>query len=276
MISPGMPALAESQLAAGYSDAGMLRAADAALSAIVPVTLVAVWELSVRFGWLPSTLIAAPSAVIVDAWLLATDGKLGYNAYISLARLAGGFAIGMTLALVLGSLVGLFRLAERLISPTIQILSPIPVVAWIPLFIIFFHIDGSRIALIATGTFWIVFFGVVQGIRSADAKLVEVAYLYNKPALDILLKLLLPAALPNILGALRIALGLSWVLLLTAEMIASSSGLGWLIWDSRNFSRPDDMIVGMISVGVLGALTDRSVALLQRRVLRWRSTFDGR
>lgn len=278
MTGPAASDLAERWPALGAGEPGapgVSRTRGVTLSAVVPIALVALWEVSVRAGWLPSTLIAPPSAVAVDAWLLTADGKLGYNAYVSLARLAVGFSLGATLALVLGSLVGLFRLAERLIGPTIQILSPIPVVAWIPLFIVFFGIDGSRVALIATGTFWVVFFGVVQGIRGADARLVEVAYLYNKPTPDVLFRLLLPAALPNILAALRIALGLSWILLLTAEVIASSSGLGWLIWDSRNFSRPDDMIVGMAAVGLLGALTDRGVALLQRRVLRWRSTFEG-
>jgi sulfonate transport system permease protein len=253
----------------------VMRIKHLGLSAIVPTILLVLWEFSVRTGWLPRTLIAAPSDVATDAFRLINNGMLGYHTYVSLTRLVTGFTLGAMLALVLGSLVGIFRLAETLINPTVQLLSPIPVVAWIPLFIVLFNIDGSRIALIATGTFWTMFFSVVQGIRGADSKLVEVAYLYNKSAADILWKLLLPAALPNIFGALRIALGLSWILLLTAEVIASSSGLGWLIWDSRNFSRPDDMIVGMIAVGLLGALTDRSVALLQSRVLRWRPTFQG-
>lgn len=244
-------------------------------SSIVPVTFLLVWEFAVWTGWWPRTLIASPFDVALDFIHLFGNGMLIHHTLVSLSRLTIGFLLGAGTAVLFGSVVGLFRLAERLVSPTIQILAPIPAIAWIPLLIILFSIDGARIALIAVGTFGPVFFSVVHSIRSVNPHLVEVAYIYNKTRWEILWKILLPAALPSIFGAFRVALGLSWILLLAAEVIASSSGLGWLIWDSRNFSRPDDMIVGMIAVGILGALTDRSIAILQSRVLRWRSAFQG-
>src|SRR6266568_6068414 len=226
------------------------------VSAILPLLLVAIWECAVRTGWWPRTLIAAPSDVIVDLARLLVNGKLAIHALVSLRRLFSGYLLGSSIAIFLGAIVGLSRRTEQAVSPTIQLLAPIPVVAWIPLLIILFGIgEANKTAIVAPGTFFVVFFHTVQGIRDTDKKLVEVAYVHNKTSSQLVTEVLLPSALPSILTGLRVALGLSWILLIVAEVIASSEGLGWLIWDSRNFSRADDIIVGMIAVGVLGKLS---------------------
>ncbi len=252
------------------------RWANMAASLALPVALIVLWELAVRRGWWPRTLIALPSEVFTDFLRLLGDGELVFHSYVSLRRLLIGFLLGSVLAVSLGAFVGLSRRAERVISPTLRLLAPIPVVAWIPLFIILFGIgEVNKVAIIALGTFFIIFFHTVEGIRGADRKLVEVAYVYNKTSLQLVTGVLLPSALPHILMGLRVALGLSWILLIVAEVIASAEGLGWLIWDSRNFSRADDMIVGMITVGILGKLSDTGVAALQSWLLRWRQGFQG-
>jgi sulfonate transport system permease protein len=243
--------------------------------AVVPVALIAVWEAAVRTGWWPRTLIAAPSEVASDFVRLTVNGDLARHAWVSLRRLAVGFALGGVVAVALGSLVGLSRAAERVAGPTILALAPVPPVAWVPLLIVLLGIDGAKLALIALGTFFIVYSGTVQGVRGADSRLVEVAYVYGKSGRSLVLEVLLPSALPSILYSLRVALGISWILLIAAEVIASSEGLGWLIWDSRNFSRPDDMIVGMIAVGALGKLSDDLLVRLQGWLLRWRPSFQG-
>jgi sulfonate transport system permease protein len=243
---------------------------------IVPVMLIAFWEFAVRFGWWPRTLIAAPSEVVVTFGQLLVNGRLPLHAYVSLRRLLVGFLIGSAFGVGLGTLVGVFRVVERVIAPTVQLLAPIPIVAWIPLIIIIFGIDDpAKIAVIAFGTFFVVFFSTVQGIQGTDHKLVEVAYAFNKTKWQLVAEILLPSALGSVLSGLRGALVLSWVLLIVAEVIASSEGLGWLIWDSRNFSRASDMIVGMITVGVLGKISDLAVAALQSWLLRWRRGFSG-
>lgn len=248
---------------------------DALQIVLVPAALLLGWEYAVSTGLWPRTLVASPLEV-ARAWFgMIANGQLVHHVIVSFARLVAGFVIGFAMALALGSIVGLSRLAERVIAPTVQLLAPIPVVAWIPFLFILFSIDGTKIAIIAFGTFFPVFFSVVQGIRGADKRLVEIGYMFQKTDSEILFGILLPAALPVVLTASRMALGLSWVLLLTSEIIASSAGLGWLIWDSRSFSRPDDMIVGMIAVGLLGAATDRAMAILQTRLLRWQSSFAG-
>jgi sulfonate transport system permease protein len=256
------------------------------MSIAVPLLLLAGWQSAIHFDWWPRTLIAAPLDVLVDLGKLTWSGELLAHARVSLYRLVGGFFLGTGLAVVLGSLVGLSKSAERMVAPTIQALSPVPPTAWIPLVIILFGIEElSKTVLISIGAFTVVYFSTVQGIRGADQKLVEVAATLQKPRRDLIFYVLLPSAAPSILTGMRVALGLSWILLIAAEMIGAKMvsastrqeglGLGWLIYDARNFSRPDDMIVGMIAIGLLGKSSDMLMAWLERTVLQWREAFKG-
>ena len=247
-----------------------------AIKAIVPLLLLATWELSIQVGWLPSSLIASPYKVLVSAVRLLSDGSLLRHSFISLQRLFVGFTIGSILGILTGIVVGFSRLGERLFGPTLAVIAPIPVTAWIPLIIIVAGIgELSKSLVISIGVFFPVFFGTYNGIRSADPKLLEVANIYGKSSMQILRQVLLPSAMSSILQAMKSALGLAWVLLIVAEVIASSAGLGWLMWDARNFARPDDMIVGMITAGLLGAATGGLLSWVHQRVLYWRPSFEG-
>jgi sulfonate transport system permease protein len=191
-------------------------------------------------------------------------------------RLFVGFLIGSVLGVALGTIVGLSKAIERYVAPSIAFLSPVPVSAWIPLVIILFGIgDMAKSYLISIGTFFVVYASTFSGIRNADYKLIEMAKLLNKTRFTLAINILLPSALPMILHGLRGALALGWILLIVAEVVASTTGLGWLIWDSRNFARADDMVAGMIVVGAFGAITDYVMSLIQARLLFWRKTFDG-
>jgi len=227
-------------------------------------------------GWLPTSLLSRPSEVALDLGKQLASGALFHHSWVSLRRLFIGFAVGSVLAVFFGALVGLSRRAERILAPTFSILAPVPVSAWIPLIIILFGIEElSKVSVIAVGTFFLVFFGTVEGIRSVDNRLVEVALMYGKTRWQLLIYILIPSACGSIIRGMRSALGLGWILLVVAEVIASSDGLGWLMWDARNFSRPADLVVGMIAVGALGALTDFLLAHLQKRLMFWNRTFVG-
>ena len=246
------------------------------LPLIIPLVLLIAWEWSARSGLLPNTLIASPSQVMRDFFDLAVSGKLLVHSLVSLYRLVLGFAIGTLIGLSLGTVIGTSKFAERLVAPTIEFLAPIPPIAWIPLLIILLGIgEASKIALIALAVFIVVVTQTVTGIRSTDQKLIEVAMIFGKSPLQLLKDILLPSAMPFIFSGLRISLALSWILLIASEVIASSRGLGWLIWDSRNFSRPDDMLVGIISIGLLGFGTNLALTLIERDVLSWRQSFEG-
>jgi len=242
--------------------------------AIVPLTLLLLWEAAVRFGWVPNSLIASPSQVAIRLMKMLGNLSLEKNALVSLKRLSVGFALGTATGIAAGVLVGASRIGARMLEPTILTLLPIPPIAWIPLLIILFGIgDASKIALISLGSFCTLFFSTTYGIRTADRNLVELAQVLDKDRRILVLEILLPGAIPNILSSMRVALALSWTLLICSEVIASSSGLGWLIWDARNFSRADDMIVGMIAVGILGKASDWLLDLLERRLTRWRVAY---
>ena len=262
------------------------RRARVPLFMVLPIVLLAIWQCAVAFGWWPRTLIASPAEVLADFWKLTATGELLAHARLSLRRLACGFGLGTSIAIILGSVIGLSRTAERIVAPTLQGLLPIPPTAWTPLIIILLGIgEESKTALIAIGAFGVVYFNTLQAIRGADQKLVEVAMMLQKSRRDLALYVLLPGALPGILTGMRVALSLSWILLIAAEMIAANIvsgttrlqglGLGWLIYDARNFSRSDDMIVGMIAIGLLGKLSDMLMARLQAWLLVWREAFQG-
>jgi sulfonate transport system permease protein len=253
----------------------MIRPARLLQYAVVPLLLLVVWHAAVAYGWVPRTLIAGPVSVADRFVAVVADGSLFRHVFVSLQRLVLGFAIGTTLGILLGVLVAFRPLAARLFEPTILSLIPIPPIAWIPLLIILLGIgEGSKVALISIGSFCTLFLQAAYGIRTGDRMLVEMAQALNKPDRAILWRVLFPAALPGILSSMRVALALSWTLLIASEVIASSSGLGWLIWNARNFSRPADMFVGMVTVGMLGKLSDWGLVLLEVRLTRWRRAFQ--
>jgi sulfonate transport system permease protein len=253
------------------------RAAVALSYVVVPIALIVLWDRAVANGWVPSTLVASPEQVVTAMWTLLTDGTLTRNAWVSIQRLLEGFALGSACGIVVGAAVGTSRVMARLLEPTLLTLLPIPAVAWVPLLIVLFGIgELSKILVIGIGSFFTLFLYTAHGIRSTDRKLIEVAYVLEKSRPQLVWRVLLPSALPQILAAARIAMGLSWALLIVAEVVASSSGLGWLIWDARQFSRPADMIVGMIAIGVLGKTSDWLLALLARATTGWQETYGSR
>jgi sulfonate transport system permease protein len=239
------------------------------------VTLLITWEFAVRLGLLPGSLIPRPSVVVADFMRMLEDGTLLVHAGISLFRLLTGFFIGSLVGISCGTLVGRSRRASALIEPTLLSVIPIPAISWIPILIVGFGIgEGSKIALIAVGAFSMTFIQTAHSTRNVDPNFLEVARVLEKRRMDVVFSILLPSALPNILAALRIALALSWGLVIAAELIASTSGLGWLIWAARNFSRSDDMVAGMITAGLIGKTSDAILAAIGRYLAPWTAARD--
>jgi sulfonate transport system permease protein len=240
----------------------------------LPLMVLILWELSVRWQLVPNSLVASPSQVINKFFIMFFDGRLFVHSYVSMKRLLLGFIIGTSLGVTIGTIVGFWKLGTKLIEPTLLALLPVPPIAWIPFLIIIFGIDeASKIALISMGSFWTLFLQTSYGIRTVDKQLIEVAFIFKKDWKTILCKVMLPSCLPHIFSGMRVALAISWGLMVASEIIASSKGLGWLIWDARNFSRPADLIVGMIVTGILGKLTDSIIVKAEKRFTNWRITF---
>lgn len=243
---------------------------------VVPLLILALLETLVRSGALPAHQMPAPSQVAQTLYLLAQSGELWRHLNASLLRVGAGFAIGAALAIVIGTWVGLSRRAEAYLEPTFQALRAIPSLAWVPLLLLWLGIDETpKIVLIALGAFFPVYLALLAGIRNIDRKLVEVGRLYGLSPLALVRRILLPAALPSLFTGLRGALSLSWMFLVAAELIAATRGLGYLLSDGRETSRPDLVIAAILLLALLGKLSDSLLKAWETRALRWRDSFQG-
>ncbi len=242
---------------------------------VLPVLIIVLLEVIVRIGWLPSYQMPAPSEIAVTLADLA-EGALWKHISASLLRVGLGFAIGASLALVFAAWVGLSREAEAYLEPTFAGLRSIPSLAWVPLLLLWLGIDEtSKIVLIAIGAFFPVYLNGVAAIRDIDRKLVEVGQMYGFNRWRLVRRILLPAALPGLFTGLRSGLSLAWMFLVAAELIAATKGLGYLLSDGRETSRPDIVLAAIIVLALLGKISDGLLAALEKRCLAWRDTFNG-
>ncbi|AZE17638.1 ABC transporter, permease protein [Pseudomonas chlororaphis subsp. aureofaciens] len=242
---------------------------------VLPVAIILLLEIVVRLGWLPSYQMPAPSEIALTLGDLA-QGALWKHIGASLLRVLLGFAIGAGLALVFAAWVGLSREAEAYLEPTFAGLRSIPSLAWVPLLLLWLGIDEtSKVVLIAIGAFFPVYLNGVAAIRDIDRKLVEVGHMYAFGRRRLVRRILLPAALPGLFTGLRSGMSLAWMFLVAAELIAATKGLGYLLSDGRETSRPDIVLAAIIVLAVLGKLSDGLLAGLEKRCLAWRDTFNG-
>lgn len=244
---------------------------------LLPFLLLAALEVLVHFGWVEARLLPPPSEIAQTLWYLAGDGSLWSHIGVSLARVAVGFSIGAALGLALALLVGLNRLLETLLDPTFQALRNIPSLAWVPLLLLWFGIDETpKITMIALGAFFPVYLNVTSGIHNVDRKFIEVGEIAGLKRTSLARRILLPASLPSLFTGLRTALGLAWMFLVAAELIAASKGLGYLLSDGRETSRPDLVIVAILLIAVLGKLSDSILHHIEVRSLHWSDTLKTR
>jgi sulfonate transport system permease protein len=247
------------------------RCAPRWLAGVVPVALVALW-----FAAASSRQLSSPVQVWATAWQLARDGELARHVAASAGRVLAGFALGSSIALVLGTLVGLSRVAEVAIDPTLQLLRNVPSLAWVPFLLLWLGIDEApKLTLIAIGAAFPVYLNLVAGIRQTDRALIEVGRVFGMRRGELVVRIVLPSTFPYLLVGLRIAIGQSWLFLVAAELIASTRGLGFLLIDGENTARPDVMIVGVLVLALLGKLSDTALRVAASRV-RWSHGLEAR
>jgi NitT/TauT family transport system permease protein len=247
----------------------------------VPFLILAGWEAFSRSGYLPSALLPPPSAVLhaLADWMFAIDhsvqdysGTWLRHALASSFRVVCGFGIAAIVGVVVGTAIGWSRFVEKTVEPTLQMLRPIPPVSWIPLAIIWFGIaDKPAIFLVFLGSFFPVLMNTIHGVKTIDRNLIRAGAMMGATERQLLWNIVVPAALPSIFAGLRIGIGSAWMLTVTAEMVAVKSGVGYVLWDTYYFLRYDMVIASMVSIGLLGYLSDFGIKLLMKRVLRWQS-----
>lgn len=242
-------------------------------SLIVPVLLLGLWQLLVEREVYSRSQLPAPLDVYRAARQLAAIDDLWIHIQVSTERVFQGFLWGSMIAIVLGLLVGLSRLADELLNPTIQAIRAIPSLAWVPLLVLWMGIgEEPKITLIAVGVFFPVYTNLVAGIRQIDRKLIEAASAYGYRRFSLAAEVMLPAALPSLFAGLRLGLAQGWLFLVAAELLAASKGLGFLLIDGQNSGRSDIIVMSIIFLAAIGKLTDSLLQLLERRLLRWTDT----
>ena len=265
----------------GYSAAGTALAAPVRrtqkrprwlaflIGAIVPVALVAFWQLLSTSGIIPAYRLPTPISVWEAGVDLSTRGLLVQDVVISTQRVLLGFFLGSICGLAVGAIIGLSRWASLLFAPTVGAFRAVPSLAWVPLLILYLSInEDSKVLLITIGAFFPVYTTVSGALRHVDHQLVEVGRAFGHSRINLLLMVQLPAIVPTVVSGLRLALAQSWLFLVAAELIASSIGLGFLLKDSQDNGRIDRLFLAIILLAVLGKLTDALIGLLERFLLR--------
>ena len=251
------------------------------LSLIIPAIVIAAWQV---IGSRPGMQAMLPSPTLVlDAWydwIFGKAGGMSLNPYLgtwwsnveySGVRVIQGFALAMVVGIPLGLMIGWNRLVATMADPMVQVLRPIPITAWLPFSIAVFGIrDLGSISLIFVGGFFAIVVNTTQGARDVDKNLMRAARMMGASSWTLLRRVVLPAALPNIFTGIRIGMGIAWTAVVAAEMVAVKSGLGYVLWDAYYVGRMDIVLADMVSIGMMGYISDRLIVALERRVLNWR------
>src|SRR3989344_4301215 len=229
--------------------------------------LFAAWELLSKIGILNSSLLPAPSEVWVATKEIWKSGDLIDNASASLYRVFSGFILAALTAIPLGLLIGTKKYVHFAFDPLIQIVRTISPISWIPLAILWFGIGNQpAIFIIFITAFFPILLSTALSIKNVDPILLKVGRNFGATNAQILRKIILPAIFPYLIIGLRIALGISWVIVVAAEMVGMSSGLGFMILDARNFLRLDLIISGMLIIGIIGFILDIGLGAIEKKV----------
>jgi sulfonate transport system permease protein len=240
-----------------------------AVGLVVPVLVVGLWAVVTATGAVPAHLLPTPLDVVRAGIQLADEGILGRYVAISLQRVLLGFALGATVGLVLGAVVGLSRVGRLLLAPTAGAFRTVPSLAWVPLLLLWMGInEDSKVTLVAIGAMFPVYTTVAGALRHVDPHLVEVGRAFGLTRIPLLLTVQLPAVLPAVVSGLRLALAQSWLFLVAAELLAASMGLGYLLTESSANGRVDRVLLAIVLLAVLGAVTDAVVGLVERVLVR--------
>jgi len=246
------------------------------LGASFPLALILLWHMGVVASG--TKLVPTPATVAVmmrdfafgGVYDDAFSGTILTHLFASMQRVYGGFLLAAAIGIPLGLLIGKIALLRALLDPTLSLLRPIPVTAWLPLSMVFFGLGPrSAVFLVFLGAFYPILLNTVFGVRSVDAKLFEAAAMLGCDGSRMFRQVVMPAALPAIFNGLRLGHGFAWILIVVGEMTGVPTGLGSVIMDGRTLSRPDLVITGMVVIGVAGFLCDRLIVWLNNRVLAW-------
>ena len=264
-----------------FSLAGRRSLRQALLAIVLPVMVIALWQMAGKDGSLFGGVLPTPDRAW-QAWKVWAFGSTGLslnpysgtwfaNLIFSAERVGKGFLAAILVAVPVGLAIGWNRIASGALDPTVQLLRPIPITAWLPFSIAVFGIrDLGAIFLIALGAFYPIVVNTAQGARDVERNLIRAAMMMGAGKWTVLRRVVFPASLPSIFTGLRIGLGIAWTAVIVAEMVAVKSGLGYVLWDAYYVGRMDVVIADMATIGLLGLVSDRVILLIEGWALKWR------
>ena len=232
------------------------------------------WQLAcayrVNLGFVTFANTPRPAEVVEAAWLLAQSPKLWPHLSSSLVRVGAGFGIAAVLGVTLGLLIGRLPLANRLLLPPLEVLRPIPAVAWIPLSILMFpSSEGSMIYITFVGALFPILLNTIHGVQHVDPRLVASARGLGTKGWRLFTEVIAPGAAPSIVTGLSIGMGTCWFCLVTAEMIAGQYGIGYYTWESYTVQAYPNIVVGMLVIGALGMGSSALITWAGARLMPW-------
>jgi NitT/TauT family transport system permease protein len=258
---------------------------EVGIGMVAPAVVVGLWQLVAVMGWVNPQVLPSPLAVVQKwfAYLLplqpyaggswikwAVSGELLLDSCASMYRVLLGFVIGAGLALPLGLAMGASARVYAWFNPLVQILRPIPPIAYIPLAILWFGLGNPpAVFLIALGAFFPVLINTIAGVRQVDGIYLRAARNLGAGGSTLFLRVILPAAVPYILSGVRIGIGTAFIVVIVSEMIAVNNGLGFRILEAREYFWSDKIMAGMITIGLLGLGIDVGMNRLNNHLLRW-------
>lgn len=243
-------------------------------SVVLPLlVMAALWQALALTGWFSPLLLPSIPDITHQAWSLIVSGILLKHLLASLSRLVAGFAIGAVIGLLLGIGMGLFGRVERFFSPLLNMFLPIPSIALVPLFLLWFGLGTEAVVYLTAFISGLqVTFSTWMGVKSADLKLLRVGESMNATWLTRIWKIVLPSALPAILAGLRLAVARGWIATIAGELVAGTEwGLGWMIYNALQYLKTSSMLVGLVTIGLVGLAIEKFIfqPIEARTVVRW-------
>ena len=238
---------------------------------ISPLLILLAWQAVCALGLVSPQTLASPLRIARTGWSVTLDGTLPRNLLVSLARATGGLALAVTAGVLLALVAGLSRIGENAVDAPMQMARTLPVLALVPLFILWFGIgETPKVALVALGALFPIYLNLFKGVRGVDPKLLEMTRTLGLSRAQTVRHVILPGALPDFLLGLRFAVGISWLMLVVAEQINANSGIGHMMMDAQDFLRTDIILVGLFIYAALGLISDQLVRSIETRALAWR------
>ena len=243
----------------------------------LPAIVVALWVYGSADGWWNRFLLPAPSAVLESILSMAESGELARHVTFSVLRIMGGFSLSVLAAIPLAALCGVNSSVRRQVWPLLEFMRHIPPLATVPLLILWLGIgEAPKLVIIVLASFFPIFLNTLQGISQCDAGLLDVARSFGYTKRQSVLRIIFPFALPYIITGMKLAIGYSWRSLIASELLAASSGLGYLILSAEQLSRTDIVMAGIFIIGVMGFIMDYSFSLLSKSLMPYMSKGAGK